>query len=228
MCCVSHVCCNVCFCRHEARFKQRMLELTDTNNTAYLFLSAANRWLEVRTVRNDFMRVFSHIKQGRCKCEIHAYLRLLTLFVLTLSSGGSVFNPLFRCRFLNDDVLWVNVSLRLLCAGLPRSGDRADGSRSLNMELRVRSAFWRPGGPRTHIRAHCEFCLYHLLRHIIFLMLEVNLTPVQGCSTLSELTFWNLLVIARGCTASLREAPVNKHMWDLAPKPGRFCGNMHL
>ncbi|XP_041833390.1 ATP-binding cassette sub-family C member 9 isoform X2 [Melanotaenia boesemani] len=35
--------------RHEARFKQRMLELTDTNNTAYLFLSAANRWLELRT-----------------------------------------------------------------------------------------------------------------------------------------------------------------------------------
>uniref|UniRef100_A0A7N6AFE3 ATP-binding cassette, sub-family C (CFTR/MRP), member 9 n=1 Tax=Anabas testudineus TaxID=64144 RepID=A0A7N6AFE3_ANATE len=38
--------------RHEARFRQRMLELTDTNNTAYLFLSAANRWLEVRTVTN--------------------------------------------------------------------------------------------------------------------------------------------------------------------------------
>ncbi|XP_069867727.1 ATP-binding cassette sub-family C member 9 isoform X4 [Dipodomys merriami] len=35
--------------RHEPRFKQRMLELTDTNNIAYLFLSAANRWLEVRT-----------------------------------------------------------------------------------------------------------------------------------------------------------------------------------
>ncbi|KAG8438542.1 hypothetical protein GDO86_004924 [Hymenochirus boettgeri] len=35
--------------KHEARFKQRMLELTDTNNMAYLFLSAANRWLEVRT-----------------------------------------------------------------------------------------------------------------------------------------------------------------------------------
>uniref|UniRef100_A0A8C0R026 ATP binding cassette subfamily C member 9 n=1 Tax=Canis lupus dingo TaxID=286419 RepID=A0A8C0R026_CANLU len=34
---------------HETRFKQRMLELTDTNNIAYLFLSAANRWLEVRT-----------------------------------------------------------------------------------------------------------------------------------------------------------------------------------
>ncbi|OXB74531.1 UNVERIFIED_CONTAM: hypothetical protein H355_011494 [Colinus virginianus] len=38
-----------CETRHEARFKQRMLELTDTNNIAYLFLSAANRWLEVRT-----------------------------------------------------------------------------------------------------------------------------------------------------------------------------------
>ncbi|EPY81259.1 ATP-binding cassette, sub-family C, member 9 isoform SUR2B isoform 4-like protein [Camelus ferus] len=35
--------------KHETRFKQRMLELTDTNNIAYLFLSAANRWLEVRT-----------------------------------------------------------------------------------------------------------------------------------------------------------------------------------
>ncbi|XP_028914137.1 ATP-binding cassette sub-family C member 9 isoform X3 [Ornithorhynchus anatinus] len=35
--------------RHETRFKQHMLELTDTNNIAYLFLSAANRWLEVRT-----------------------------------------------------------------------------------------------------------------------------------------------------------------------------------
>ncbi|XP_078276112.1 ATP-binding cassette sub-family C member 9-like [Rhinoraja longicauda] len=35
--------------RHESRFKQHMLELTDANNIAYLFLSAANRWLEVRT-----------------------------------------------------------------------------------------------------------------------------------------------------------------------------------
>ncbi|GCB74809.1 hypothetical protein scyTo_0003902 [Scyliorhinus torazame] len=41
--------------RHEARFKQRMLELTDANNIAYLFLSAANRWLEVRT---DYLGAF--------------------------------------------------------------------------------------------------------------------------------------------------------------------------
>ncbi|XP_061494358.1 ATP-binding cassette sub-family C member 9 isoform X2 [Rhineura floridana] len=41
--------------RHEPRFKQHMLELTDTNNIAYLFLSAANRWLEVRT---DYLGAF--------------------------------------------------------------------------------------------------------------------------------------------------------------------------
>ncbi|XP_039203312.1 ATP-binding cassette sub-family C member 9 isoform X4 [Crotalus tigris] len=41
--------------RHEPRFKQQMLELTDTNNIAYLFLSAANRWLEVRT---DYVGAF--------------------------------------------------------------------------------------------------------------------------------------------------------------------------
>lgn len=56
------------FFRHEARFKQRMLELTDTNNTAYLFLSAANRWLEVRTVRDllvdqpYLVHMLNHIK----------------------------------------------------------------------------------------------------------------------------------------------------------------------
>ncbi|XP_046715562.1 ATP-binding cassette sub-family C member 8 isoform X1 [Silurus meridionalis] len=34
--------------RYEARFRQRLLELTDANNVASLFLTAANRWLEVR------------------------------------------------------------------------------------------------------------------------------------------------------------------------------------
>ncbi|CAF88773.1 unnamed protein product, partial [Tetraodon nigroviridis] len=54
--------------RHEARFKQRMLELTDTNNTAYLFLSAANRWLEVRTVRR-------RAAPGRCRSQAPRVLR---------------------------------------------------------------------------------------------------------------------------------------------------------
>ncbi|XP_069754521.1 ATP-binding cassette sub-family C member 8 isoform X2 [Narcine bancroftii] len=34
--------------REENRFRQKLLELTDTNNIASLFLTAANRWLEVR------------------------------------------------------------------------------------------------------------------------------------------------------------------------------------
>ncbi|MCI4379456.1 hypothetical protein PGIGA_G00228450 [Pangasianodon gigas] len=34
--------------RHEQRFKKRLLEYTDANNIASLFLTAANRWLEVR------------------------------------------------------------------------------------------------------------------------------------------------------------------------------------
>ncbi|XP_018430900.1 PREDICTED: ATP-binding cassette sub-family C member 8-like, partial [Nanorana parkeri] len=34
--------------RYESRFQQKLLELTDSNNIASLFLTAANRWLEVR------------------------------------------------------------------------------------------------------------------------------------------------------------------------------------
>ncbi|XP_046719910.1 ATP-binding cassette sub-family C member 8 isoform X2 [Silurus meridionalis] len=34
--------------RHEQKFKKRLLECTDANNIASLFLTAANRWLEVR------------------------------------------------------------------------------------------------------------------------------------------------------------------------------------
>ncbi|XP_051548769.1 ATP-binding cassette sub-family C member 8-like isoform X1 [Myxocyprinus asiaticus] len=34
--------------RYEARFRKRLLEFTDANNMASLFLTAANRWLEVR------------------------------------------------------------------------------------------------------------------------------------------------------------------------------------
>jgi len=36
--------------RYEHRFRQRLLEFTDANNVASLFLTAANRWLEVRMV----------------------------------------------------------------------------------------------------------------------------------------------------------------------------------
>lgn len=36
--------------RYEPRFRQRLLQYTDANNIASLFLTAANRWLEVRMV----------------------------------------------------------------------------------------------------------------------------------------------------------------------------------
>ncbi|XP_066561418.1 ATP-binding cassette sub-family C member 9 isoform X3 [Amia ocellicauda] len=56
--------------RHEARFKQRMLELTDTNNTAYLFLSAANRWLEVRTDYLGAVIVLTAAVASICSSEV--------------------------------------------------------------------------------------------------------------------------------------------------------------
>lgn len=55
-----------------------MLELTDTNNTAYLFLSAANRWLEVRTVRRP---------TSRCRWTKSASLWDST-FITALSCAG--------------------------------------------------------------------------------------------------------------------------------------------
>lgn len=41
---------SLCPCRYEPRFRQRLLQFTDANNIASLFLTAANRWLEVRMV----------------------------------------------------------------------------------------------------------------------------------------------------------------------------------
>lgn len=42
--------------RYETKFQQKLLELTDSNNIASLFLTAANRWLEVRMVSGDGWR----------------------------------------------------------------------------------------------------------------------------------------------------------------------------
>lgn len=56
--------------RYEPRFRQRLLQFTDANNIASLFLTAANRWLEVRMVmirlllfRLEFMSVLSLVGQ---------------------------------------------------------------------------------------------------------------------------------------------------------------------
>lgn len=42
--------------RYEPRFRQRLLQFTDANNIASLFLTAANRWLEVRMVMIRLLR----------------------------------------------------------------------------------------------------------------------------------------------------------------------------
>lgn len=41
--------------RYEPRFRQRLLQFTDAHNIASLFLTAANRWLEVRMVKPRFL-----------------------------------------------------------------------------------------------------------------------------------------------------------------------------
>lgn len=46
--------------RYEPRFRQRLLQFTDANNIASLFLTAANRWLEVRMVMTR--PLLSHIR----------------------------------------------------------------------------------------------------------------------------------------------------------------------
>ncbi|XP_073669407.1 ATP-binding cassette sub-family C member 8 isoform X4 [Paramisgurnus dabryanus] len=62
--------------RYEARFRQRLLQFTDANNVASLFLTAANRWLEVRmeyigtcivliaAVASITNSLFSHLSTG--------------------------------------------------------------------------------------------------------------------------------------------------------------------
>ncbi|CAF95602.1 unnamed protein product [Tetraodon nigroviridis] len=76
--------------RHEARFKQRMLELTDTNNTAYLFLSAANRWLEVRTDYLGALVVLaaavSSILKLHCGLLSKSLMGLVLTYALTVSN----------------------------------------------------------------------------------------------------------------------------------------------
>lgn len=59
-----------------------MLELTDTNNIAYLFLSAANRWLEVRTVRSfhDFEMETKQKKGADAKRETVVKISLALRF----------------------------------------------------------------------------------------------------------------------------------------------------
>uniref|UniRef100_A0A8B9ZFG3 ATP binding cassette subfamily C member 8 n=1 Tax=Anas platyrhynchos TaxID=8839 RepID=A0A8B9ZFG3_ANAPL len=62
--------------RYEAKFRQKLLEYTDSNNIASLFLTAANRWLEVR---------MEYI--GACVVLIAAVTSITSCLYKTLSSG---------------------------------------------------------------------------------------------------------------------------------------------
>ncbi|XP_053139112.1 ATP-binding cassette sub-family C member 8 isoform X2 [Hemicordylus capensis] len=62
--------------RYESRFKQKLLEYTDSNNIASLFLTAANRWLEVR---------MEYI--GACVVLIAAVASITNSLYYQLSSG---------------------------------------------------------------------------------------------------------------------------------------------
>uniref|UniRef100_A0A8B9FU45 ATP binding cassette subfamily C member 8 n=1 Tax=Amazona collaria TaxID=241587 RepID=A0A8B9FU45_9PSIT len=62
--------------RYEAKFRQKLLEYTDSNNIASLFLTAANRWLEVR---------MEYI--GACVVLIAAVTSITSCLYKQLSSG---------------------------------------------------------------------------------------------------------------------------------------------
>ncbi|MBN3307798.1 ABCC8 protein, partial [Amia calva] len=62
--------------RYEAKFRQKLLEYTDANNIASLFLTAANRWLEVR---------MEYI--GACVVLIAAVASITNSLYYQLSSG---------------------------------------------------------------------------------------------------------------------------------------------
>lgn len=62
--------------RYEAKFRQKLLEYTDSNNIASLFLTAANRWLEVR---------MEYI--GACVVLIAAVTSITSCLYRNLSSG---------------------------------------------------------------------------------------------------------------------------------------------
>ncbi|XP_051889407.1 LOW QUALITY PROTEIN: ATP-binding cassette sub-family C member 9-like [Pristis pectinata] len=79
--------------RHESRFKQRMLELTDANNIAYLFLSAANRWLEVRT---DYLGAYIVLTAALASIMYSSYYSLSSGLV-----GFGLTYALTVCNYLN-------------------------------------------------------------------------------------------------------------------------------
>lgn len=62
-----------CVGRYEPRFRQRLLQFTDANNIASLFLTAANRWLEVRMVMTRLRWELFTV----CQTAAHTHYKLI-------------------------------------------------------------------------------------------------------------------------------------------------------
>lgn len=65
--------------RYEPRFRQRLLQFTDANNIASLFLTAANRWLEVRMVMIRLQLFRIHTSAASCLFDSSSFTVLLML-----------------------------------------------------------------------------------------------------------------------------------------------------
>ncbi|RMC12265.1 hypothetical protein DUI87_09777 [Hirundo rustica rustica] len=80
--------------RYEAKFRQKLLEYTDSNNIASLFLTAANRWLEVRMastlllscIHEEFLTLFQEYI-GACVVLIAAVTSITSCLYNKITSG---------------------------------------------------------------------------------------------------------------------------------------------
>lgn len=78
------------FFRYEAKFRQKLLEYTDSNNIASLFLTAANRWLEVRMASTSFL------------LGVHkAFLTLFQVIWWGIQQFSSLLSKLYLCSLFS-------------------------------------------------------------------------------------------------------------------------------
>lgn len=92
------------FCRYEARFRQKLLEFSDANNMASLFLTAANRWLEVRMVSFSSHNCSSFsdntkIIQRHCTWrnnEVFSLQEYIGACIVLIAAVASITNSLFN------------------------------------------------------------------------------------------------------------------------------------
>lgn len=80
------------FFRYEAKFRQKLLEYTDSNNIASLFLTAANRWLEVRMASTSLLL-----------CVHKEFLTLFQVIWWGIQQFSSLISKLYLCPLCLSD-----------------------------------------------------------------------------------------------------------------------------